>query len=66
MHIGNNNLDILDNLEKNVYRVVAHYHKTSADNIKNNIAKVTRCSTKNNLNLSPKDIISELVNKNIA
>lgn len=58
---GNNNLDIIDNLEKNIYKFVARQHKTSADNIKSNIVKATRCSTKNNINLSPKDIITELV-----
>lgn len=58
---GNNNLDIIDNLEKNIYKFVAHQHKTSADNIKSNIVKATRCSTKSNLNLLPKDIITELV-----
>lgn len=61
MPIGNNNLDIIDNLESNIYKNIAHQHKTSASNIKTNIAKATRCSAKNNINLSPKDIITELV-----
>ncbi len=57
-----NNLDIVDNLEKNIYRYVAHKHHESLSNIKTNITKATKAVTKKGFDLSPKDVITEIVN----
>ncbi len=61
MCIGNNNLDLIDNLERNIYKYVACKHNESVSNVKTDIVKAIRCSTKDNLNLSPKNVITELV-----
>ena len=62
MFIGNNNLKMLDNLEKNVYPFVAHKYQTTVANIKTNIVKATKAIEKEEFYLYPKDIITEIVN----
>ena len=56
-----NNLDLLDNLEKNVYKYIAHKNKKSINNIKTNIIKATNLIPKNDL--TPKIIINDIVLK---
>lgn len=61
-----NNLDLLDNLEKNVYKYVALKNKKSINNIKTNIIKATNLIPRNNFyqnDLTPKIIISDIVLK---
>lgn len=66
MYIGNNNLDIIDNLERNVYSFVAHKYHTSVDSIKTNIIKSTKSVTKKDFDLSPKEVITEIVSNCIV
>lgn len=56
-----NNLDLLDNLEQNVYKYIAYKNKKSINNIKTNIIKATNLIPKNNL--TPKIIINNIVIK---
>ena len=48
---------MLNNLEKNVYKYIAYRHNDSIINVKTNIRK----STKPNLNLGPKDVITQIL-----
>lgn len=65
-----NNIDLLDNIEKNVYTYISYKHNKSINNIKTNIIKSTN-SIRNNdyttINLTPKFVISniliEIINK---
>ena len=65
-----NNIDLLDNIEKNVYTYISYKHNKSNNNIKTNIIKSTN-SIRNNdyttINLTPKFVISniltEIINK---
>ena len=65
-----NNIDLLDNIEKNVYTYISYNHNKSINNIKTNIIKSTN-SIRNNdyttINLTPKFVISniltEIINK---
>ena len=65
-----NNIDLLDNIEKNVYKYISYKHNKSINNIKTNIIKSTN-SIRNNdyttINLTPKFVISniltEIINK---
>ena len=66
MYIGNNNLDIIDNLEKNVYNFVAHKYHTSVDNIKTNIIKSTKVASQKTSDLLPKDVITNIVSDCIS
>lgn len=61
MFIGNNNFEMLYNLEKNVYPFVAHKYHTTVSNIKTNIEKATK-AIEGESYLYPKDIITEIVN----
>lgn len=60
--LENNNLNIISNLERNVYIYIAHKYHTSIVNIKTNIEKSTQAVSKKDFNLSPKDVITEIVN----
>lgn len=75
--IESNNKNLLDNLERNVYKVIAKNHCTSIYNIKNNISKSTNnmyidCesdrlvryfSLSSDIKPTPKMVISAIVNK---
>lgn len=58
---GNNDFNMLDNLEKNVYKFVAHKYKKSVENIKTNIIKSTKLVVKTNLFLTPKNVITQVL-----
>lgn len=62
----NNSLNIMNNLEKNVYVHIAHKYCTSLNNVKTNIVKATKLATKNDYNLLPKDVIIEIVSRYVA
>lgn len=66
MYTGNNSLNLMDNLEKNVYSFVAHKYHTSVDNIKTNIIKSTKFATQKTSDLLPKDVITEIVSECIV
>ena len=59
----NNNLDLLDNLEKNVYKYIAFKNNKTINNIKTNIIKSTNLISKNNINITPKLVISNILIK---
>ncbi len=59
-------MDIINNLEKNVYNFVAHKHHTSVDSIKTNIIKSTKSVAKKDFNLSPKEVITEIISNCVA
>lgn len=62
----NNNLDLLDNLEQNVYKYISRKHNKSINNIKTNIIKATneREKEKSSLyRLTPKLSIMTILNK---
>ena len=73
--ISNNNLDLLDNLEKNVYKYIAYKHNKSINNIKTNIIKATnyiylyqnpeiiKTYFQLDIKLTPKLVISTVLNK---
>lgn len=61
-----NQWEKLDNLERNVYNIIAHKHQKSINNIKTNIVKSTNSRKKNNTevdNYTPKMIISDILTK---
>lgn len=61
-----NNLDLLDNLEQNVYKYIAYKYKKSINNIKTNIIKATNLIAKNKEDksaLTPKIIINNVLIK---
>lgn len=58
----NNNLDLLDNLEKNVYKYIAFKNNKTINNIKTNIIKSTSLISKN-INITPKLVISNVLIK---
>lgn len=64
--LENNTLNIMNNLEKNVYSFVADKHQTSVNNIKTNIIRATKYATKETPNLLPKDVIGEIVRRYAA
>ena len=62
----NNNLDLLDNLEQNVYKHISSKHNKSINNIKTNIIKATNEREKEKLSLyrlTPKLSIMTILNK---
>lgn len=62
----NNNLDLLDNLEQNVYKYISSKHNKSINNIKTNIIKATNEREKEKLSLyrlTPKLSIMTILNK---
>ena len=59
-----NNLELLDNLENNVYKYVALKHNKSLNNIKTNVVKATIKINRNkqmDFNYTPKLVISDIV-----
>lgn len=60
-----NNYDLLDNLEKNVYSYISKRHKKSVNNIKTNIIKATKKIYNKNLlyDLTPKSSIISVLTK---
>lgn len=61
-----NNFELLDNLEKNVYKYIAYKYKKSINNIKTNIIKATNLIHKDKYveeNLTPKTVISNILIK---
>lgn len=59
-----NNLELLDNLENNVYKYVAFKYQKSLNNIKTNIVKATMKINRNSkisLDYTPKLVISDVV-----
>lgn len=62
----NNSLNIMNNLEKNVYAHIAHKYDTSLNNVKTNIVKATKLATKKEYDILPKDVIVEIVSRYAA
>lgn len=61
-----NNLELLNNLEKNVYKYIAYRYRKSVNNIKTNIIKATNLIKNDNCkqyNLTPKAIITNTLIK---
>ena len=58
-----NNIDIMNNLEKNVYKKIADNHNKTIVNIKTNIAKSTRAMYGDDTRLTPKYVISDILTK---
>ena len=60
----NNNMDLLSNLEKNVYSYISHKYKKTVRNIKTNIVKATNYINYNNYYCykeTPKEVISNIL-----
>ena len=60
-----NNMDLLDNLEKNVYKYISYINGKGIDNIKTNIIKATNAINGKN-DLTPKLVISNILTKIIS
>jgi DNA-binding LytR/AlgR family response regulator len=59
-----NNLDLLDNLERNVYKYISFKYNKSVNNIKTNIIKATiKISKSKDIDYTPKFVISNIVIK---
>ncbi len=62
-----NNLDLVDNLEKNVYKYIAYKNNKNVGNIKTNIIKSTErlINLKQNTidTVTPKQVINIILNK---
>lgn len=58
-----NNMDLIDNLENNVYRYIAYKHNKSILNIKINIINSTKSISEKNDNITPKYVISKILIK---
>lgn len=58
-----NNFSLMDNLEQNVYKVIANKHNKSIINIKTNIAKSTRAMYGEDNRYTPKYVISDILTK---
>lgn len=60
-----NNMDLLDNLERNVYVYIAYKYKKSINNIKTNIIRATNYIPTNNSleKYTPKSVISSILVK---
>lgn len=59
-----NNIDLLDNIEQNVYKPISCIHKKSLNNIKTSIIKSTNAIKNNDINLidiTPKFVISSIL-----
>ena len=61
MYIGKNDLQLLDNIEKNIYIFIANKYGKSVRNIKTNIINSTNTVRNNNFNLTPKEVITTIV-----
>lgn len=59
----NNTLDLLNNLEKNVYKFVSYNNKKTLGNIKTSIIKSTELVNGNDGRITPKSVISEISTK---
>ncbi len=60
-----NNMDLLDNVEKNVYKYISYKSGKGIVNIKTNIIKATN-SIKSKENLTPKLVISNIITKLVS
>lgn len=60
----NNNFNMIDNLEKNVYSFVAYKHNKSMENIKTNIIKSTKPILEKDYSLTPKNVITKVLINN--
>lgn len=62
-----NNLDLVDNLEKNVYKYIAYKNNKNVNNIKTNIIKSTERLINQKQNtidtVTPKQAINAILNK---
>lgn len=58
-----NNMDLIDNLENNVYKYIAYKHNKTTLNIKINIINSTKLILENNDNITPKYVISKILIK---
>lgn len=61
-----NNIELLDNLEQNVYKYIGYKYKKTINNVKTNIIKATNHVQRNKsdgINLTPKAIISDILIK---
>ena len=66
---ASNDFELLDNLEKNVYKYVANKYNKSINNIKTNIIKSTKLITNNKYieeNLTPKIVVNNILIKLIS
>lgn len=57
-------MDLLDNIERNVYKYISYKHNKSINNIKTNIIKSTNSIKKHDntvTNLTPKFVISNIL-----
>ena len=61
----NNNMDLLDNLEKNVYKYISYRNGKKINSIKTNIIKATS-AIKNGDNLTPKFVVSNILTRIIS
>ena len=64
--IRQNNMDLLDNLEQNVYRNISNKYKKSINNIKTNIIKATNYMNNDNIHnekFTPKQIITTILTR---
>lgn len=61
----NNNMDLLDNLERNVYKYISYRNGKKINNVKTNIIKTTN-AIKNGDNLTPKFVVSNILTKIIS
>ena len=59
----NNTFDLLDNLEKNVYKIVSYNNHKTLGNVKTNIIKSTKLSHRNNEKITPKSVITQILIK---
>ena len=58
-----NNFNLVDNLEKNVYKIIAYRHKKTIINVKTNISKSTRTMYGTNTKYTPKNVINNVLAK---
>ncbi len=59
----NNTFDLLDNLEKNVYKIVSYNNHKTLENVKTNIIKSTKLRHRNNEKITPKSVITQILIK---
>lgn len=58
---SSNDFNLIDNLEKNVYKYVSFKNKDSIVNIKNNIVKCSKNIVEDDIHLSAKDVITKVL-----
>lgn len=56
-----NNSDLVNNLEQNVYKIIAYKHKKTISNIKTNIVKSTKSIYRNDDKSTPKHVINSIL-----